>query len=388
MSATPDRLHLGGLLALAAGSFVTILTEVLPAGLLPQISSTLGVSEALAGQWVSIYALGSLVAAIPLTAATRNWRRRPLLLIAIIGFALANGVTAVSPSFTISLAARFVGGLSAGLLWALLAGYAIRLAPGPLAGRAMAIAMAGTPVALSLGIPLGTAIGNLTGWRMVFGGLSGAALLLASWIALRLPDFPGEPPAHRPSLQQVFVLPGVRRVLLLTLCFVLAHNVLYTFIAPLLAQARMVGQTDRVLLVFGLAGMASIVMTGALIDRHLRNLTRAGIALFASAAILLSASVLPFAVYIAALAWGLGFGGAATVLQTASARAAGRAADVAQAMIVTVWNLAIAGGAILGGSLLNIFGVQSLTWAALALLSIAAATVVRPAVVWRLSGDR
>lgn len=72
-----ERLPLAGLLALATAGFITILTEAMPAGLLPQMSADLGVSEALVGQLVTVYALGSLLAAIPLTIATRGWRRRP-----------------------------------------------------------------------------------------------------------------------------------------------------------------------------------------------------------------------------------------------------------------------------------------------------------------------
>lgn len=95
MTARIDRLPVAGLSALAVAGFVTILTEALPAGLLPQIGASLGVSEAMAGQWISIYALGSLLAAIPLTATTRSWRRRPLLLGAVTGFAIANLITAL-----------------------------------------------------------------------------------------------------------------------------------------------------------------------------------------------------------------------------------------------------------------------------------------------------
>ena len=379
MTSASDRLPLSGLLALAAAGFVTILTEALPAGLLPQIGRSFGVSEALAGQWVSVFALGSLLAAIPLTAVTRQWRRRPLLIGAIAGFAVANLLTAITDSFVVSLVARFIGGVSAGLLWALLAGYAVRMAPDRMAGRAMAVAMAGTPLALSIGIPAGTMLGNMAGWRTAFVLLSAIAVVLAGWMALRLPDFPGEDAVDRPSLGRVFVLPGVRPVLLLTLAVVLAHNILYTYIAPLLARAGMPRQIDRVLLAFGVAGLVSIVLTGMLVDRHLRLLTGIGIVLFASAVMLLAASVEPIGVYAAAAAWGLGFGGAATVLQTASARAAGASADIAQAMIVTAWNLAIAGGAVVGGYLLDGFGASALPWAALLLLAVAGITALRPA---------
>ncbi len=368
-----DRLPLAGLSALAVASFVTILTEALPAGLLPQIGESMGVSEAMAGQWISMYALGSLMAAIPLTAVTRSWRRRPLLLGAIIGFAVANLVTALTTSVTVAMAARFVGGVSAGLLWALLAGYAVRMSPPGRAGRAMAIVMAGTPLALSIGIPAGTFLGLLAGWRLTFALLSIMALLLVGWILAKVPDFAGEPETKRQSLTMVFAMPGVRPVLAVTLCFVLAHNLLYTYIVPLLVDHRMADQIERVLLVFGCSALISIGLTGSFIDNWLRSLTFTSIGLFLAAALILAlTSQTQFAVYGAALIWGLAFGGSATVFQTASARAAGPAADVAQAMIVTVWNIAILGGAALGGVILETLGAMGLSWVGIVLLVAAA----------------
>jgi predicted MFS family arabinose efflux permease len=298
-----------------------------------------------------------------------SWRRRPLLLGAILGFAVANLVTALTANFIVAMAARFVGGVSAGLLWALLAGYAVRMAPPSLAGRAMAIAMAGTPLALSIGIPAGTFIGNLVGWRLTFGLLSVIALLLVGWIIAKVPDFGGEPKMQRLSLVQVFAIPGVRPVLAVTLCFVLAHNLVYTYIAPLLIAHRMIDQIDTLLLVFGCSALVSIGLTGVLIDKWLRPLAFIGIGLFLAATFILAlTSGAPLAIYGAALVWGLAFGGSATVFQTASARAAGPAADVAQAMIVTAWNIAIFGGAVMGGVILETAGTGGLSWAGIALL--------------------
>ncbi|PTQ12066.1 MFS transporter [Sphingomonas oleivorans] len=365
--ARKEGLPIAGLLALATAGFVTILTEALPAGLLPQIGADLAVSEAMAGQLVTLYAIGSFAAAIPLTAATRGWRRRPLLLSAIMGFALANMVTALSGSFALILAARFVAGVSAGLLWALLAGYAVRMAPAHLGGRAMALAMAGTPLALSIGIPAGTFLGGIADWRTSFGLMSMIAMTLVGWILWKLPDFAGEESGKQLPLRHVFTLPGVRPTLFVTLAFVLAHNMLYTYVAPLLTMLGLIGRTDRMLLLFGCAALASIWIVGMLIDRWLRPLTLASVGLFIVAALtILSGS--GATIHGAMLAWGLGFGGAATLFQTASARAAGPAADVAQAMIVTVWNLAIAGGALIGGVILDSLGAGALPWALLLLL--------------------
>lgn len=369
-------LPIASLLALALAGFVTILTEALPAGLLPQITGGLGISEALAGQLVTIYAIGSLVAAIPLTAATQGVRRRPLLLAAIAGFVVANTVTTFSGSYVLTMVARFLAGVSAGLLWALLAGYAARMVPEHQKGRAIAIAMVGTPLALSLGVPAGTFLGNLVGWRTCFGIVSGLALLLMVWVRVKVPDFAGQAAGKRLSLGHVFTVAGVRPVLFVVLAFVLAHNILYTYIAPFLAAANMADRTDVVLLVFGVTSLLGIWIIGTLIDRHLRVLTLASTVLFGLSALTLGVSSdVPVVIYAAIAAWGLAFGGAATLFQTALAKTAGDAADVAQSMLVTAWNLAIAGGGILGGVLLDRLGVAAFS-PALVLLLVATLAVV------------
>lgn len=370
-------LPLVSLLALALAGFVTILTEALPAGLLPQLGAGLRVSEAMAGQLVTIYAIGSLIAAIPLMAATQGVRRRPLLLAAIAGFAIANTVTTLSTSYLLTMVARLLAGVSAGLLWALLAGYAARMVPAHQQGRAIAIAMVGTPLALSLGVPAGTFLGNLLGWRACFGIMSLLALMLMVWVRLKVPDFAGQAQGQRLSLKSVLMRPGIRPVLFVVLAFVLAHNILYTYIAPFLAAAGMAERTDLVLLVFGVASLLGIWLVGVLIDRHLRALTLASTALFGFAALVLGVmGNHPAAVHAAIAAWGLAFGGAATLFQTAIAQTAGDAADVAQSMLVTAWNLAIAGGGIIGGLLLEHSGVVAFAPALLVLLL---ATLV---VVW------
>lgn len=162
------KLPLGALLALAMTGFICIVTETLPAGLLPEISSGLGISASLAGQMVTVYALGSLLAAIPLTIATQSWRRRTVLLLTVVGFLVFNTLTALSSHYWLTLIARFFAGVSAGLAWSLIAGYARRMVAPQLQGRALAVAMVGTPIALSLGVPLGTSgwVGSWAGaWR-------------------------------------------------------------------------------------------------------------------------------------------------------------------------------------------------------------------------------
>ncbi|SFR94806.1 Predicted arabinose efflux permease, MFS family [Dyella sp. OK004] len=366
---TSTPLPLWGLLALACAGFITVLTEAVPAGLLPAISADLGISQSLAGQLVTVYALGSIGAAIPLVKLTRTWSRRPLLLTAIAGFALVNGLTAWTHSYPLMLLTRALAGVSAGLLWALLAGYAGRIVAPHQQGRAMAVAMVGIPVALSLGIPAGTWLGQLLGWRWVFGSMSLLSLGVVAWARAALPPLPAQTEQAHARLRDVFALPGLSSVLLVMVLFVLAHNLLYTYIAPLASRAGAADVLDRVLLVFGVASLAGISLVGSLIDRWMRPLAWLTVVLFGVAALVLVAwpgSIT--ALCVAAGIWGLAFGGSPTLFQTAVARRSGPQADLAQSLVVTGWNLSIAAGGFFGGWMLKASGEIALPWAAVALL--------------------
>jgi predicted MFS family arabinose efflux permease len=319
-----------------------------------------------------------LLAAIPLTLLTQGWRRRPLLMIAIGGFAVVNTITALSSWYPLTLAARFFAGVFAGLVWALLAGYAARMVAPPLKGRAIAVAMVGTPLALTLGIPAGTLLGTLAGWQTTFICMSVMTVALLLWVRLKVPDFAGQPAAESFSLGAVWRIAGVKAVLLATLGFVLAHNILYTYITPLLVPSGLNTRIGIVLLVFGASALAGITVIGMLIDRWLRELTLVTTLMFIAASLALalwshSAAV----VYALTVVWGLAFGGAATLLQTACAKVGERAADVAQAMLVTTWNLGIAGGGVVGGVLLQGQGSHSLPWVAALLLLVVWVTVLQ-----------
>ncbi|CAD5275527.1 MULTISPECIES: MFS transporter [Halomonadaceae] len=356
----PDRLPLAGLLALAMTGFICIVTETMPAGLLPQISQSFGISPALAGQMVTAYALGSLLAAIPLTIATRGWRRRNVLLTTVVGFLIFNSATALSTNIWLTLAARFFAGVAAGLAWSLLAGYARRMVAPHQQGRALAVAMVGTPIALSLGVPLGTFMGSVIGWRAAFWIMSALALILIAWVLAKVPDYPGQPTHERMPLLKVFTTPGVRPVLAVVIAWMLAHNILYTYIAPFVAPAGLTDRIDLVLLAFGAAALAGIWITGKLVESFLRATVLASLAAFALTTLVFGLGTLnPLVVYLGVAVWGITFGGAATLLQTALADTAGSGSDVALSMNVVAWNSSIAGGGLLGGFLLQTWGAGS-----------------------------
>lgn len=112
---------------------------------------------------------------------------------------LFNGLTALSTSNAVTLVLRFCTGAAAGLAWGLIAGHARRMVPVALQGRAMAVAMLGQPIALSLGLPIATWLGAGLGWRATFVVVTLAALLLVAWVLRSVPDYPGLATGKRPA---------------------------------------------------------------------------------------------------------------------------------------------------------------------------------------------
>ncbi|MGW2822699.1 MFS transporter [Streptomyces sp. NPDC001443] len=355
-----DVLPWPALLALGTAVFITSLTETLPAGVLPQMSSSLGVSSGAAGQTVTVYAAGTALTAIPLAAATTGIRRKPLLLCAMTVFLVANTLTAAAPGYAILLVSRFLAGVAAGLAWAILAGYARRIAPPGQEGRAIAIAMTGIPLALSLGVPAGTLLGQQIGWRTSFAAVSAITLVVLTWItfsvpAVSRPTTTAEEP--KPTTRQTLRVPGVTAVMVVVVTFVLGHTIIYAYIAPYLRHAGLTAAVDAILLAFGTACLVSIWYTGRHIDRHLRGLALTAAMLFTAATAAFATTTAQAVVWVAAVAWGLGWGGIPTLLQTAAGHAGMRhspaIADTAQAILVTLWNVAMALGGIIGGILLQ-----------------------------------
>ena len=305
--APSKRFPVAALSVLALTGFLLISTETMPAGVLPQTAAGLGTSEALVGQLVSAYALGTILVTVPAVALTRRWPRKRLLLVGLAVFLVANTATALSSDVALSLVARFVAGGCSGLLWAMMAGYAIRIAPPATAGRALSLIAVGAPVGIAFGTPLGAWLGAAFDWRWAFGGLSVLALLVLVLVAALVPRAAGQDAAaaHRPA-RQVLRIPAVTLVLAAIVAWMLGNSTAYTYIAPYVRAGGSGVSLGPLLLTFGLASIAGIALTAALVDSRPRALSLgcAGAFTLAGAAlVLLPTSAL--ALYGAVAVWGV-----------------------------------------------------------------------------------
>ena len=355
---TPQRLPLLTLIVLAVIGFVLVAMETMPAGLLPVIASGMGTTEGSVGLFVSAYALGTVVVTVPAIALTRGLRRKPLILAAITGLILSNTATAFSSDVALSLISRFVAGAFSGVIWGMLAAYGRRISPPRNAGLSLAIVSTGAPVGFALGTPLGSWLGMTFDWRWSFIGLSLVAVVAGLLIAALAPDASGQGPVSETSeklpLGRVFRIPGVAIILAVILTWMLAHNTIYTYISPYLRATSSTLTVDVLLLIFGIASIGGVVITGALLDRHPRPLLHTSVALFiAAGTLLLVGSGSTVVIVVAAVLWGVTFGGAAAQLQAALTSVGGENADVANSFLPVAFNIAIFIAGILGAAALT-----------------------------------
>lgn len=355
---------------LSATLFAAVTTEMLPVGLLPQLTRAFGVDEAGIGWWVSAYALVVAVGAIPLTAFLSRFPRRTALVALLLAYALSNVVVVLAPGYTWALLARLIGGLAHAGIFTVVVATAVGLVSPARAGRALVVVNGGVTMALTAGVPLGTAVGTALGWRWAF-GLVAALLLLLALTTLRL--VPGSLVAHgaAPPVLPALRGRGLLQVAAATTVITLGHYAVYTYVTPIvLASGVSEGAVSLVLFGYGAGGFVGLLVAGLIVDRHPVAALRGAVLLVAGCLVTAALAGGTVATVAAVVAWGAGFGTLPTLLQTAALRASG-GSDAAPAVVNATFNVGIAGGAWIGGGLLVAgAGAQALVGGALVLLGL------------------
>jgi DHA1 family inner membrane transport protein len=369
---------LAALAALGGAAFCFVTGENLPVGLLPQISAGLRVSLSAVGLLVTIYAVVVVAVSAPLTHLTGRIPRRPVMSGLLATFVLGTLAASAAPSYGWVVGARVLIALAQALFWSIAAVVAVGLFPPRLRGRAVAGVFAGSSIALILGIPAGTLIGQLAGWRLAFVGLSGLGLIDLAALAVLLPSMrSGEGHAavgtHPDALRY-------RLTVLTTILCVGGSFTAFTYVTAFLT--RVSGLPLRavapVLLLTGIADAAGILVTGLLIDRH-PALARVGPAAVLAAALLalFAFGTSGAATIVIETFAGIGMSGVAIALQSHVLVVAPRRTDIASAWYSASFNVGIAGGPLIGGLVLSTLGLRftPLIGAGIAVLGLAAVVV-------------
>ncbi|MDN0196865.1 MFS transporter [Streptomyces sp. S.PNR 29] len=377
-SVTPAPRHSwAAVLALAAATFTVVTTEMLPVGLLTSLGAGLGVSPGTAGLAVTLPGLLAAVSAPLLPVAVRRTGRRTMLGALLLLLAAANLLCALATDFAVLLLARALVGVCIGGVWAVAAGLAVRLVPPASVGRATSVIFSGIAVASVLGVPAGTFLGALAGWRWSFAALSVLALTAAGVLARTLPPLPAERPVRLTTFGRLLRLPQVSRGLLAVALLVTGHFAAYTYVRPVLERVPGTGAglISTLLLGYGVAGVAGTFAVGALAARDPRRaLLAVSAGLGTVVALLVPADGSLAASTALLVVWGLLYGGVSVSAQNWLSAAAPQAREAASGLFAGVFNTAIALGAFTGGRVADAAGLPQVLClaAALALLALPA----------------
>lgn len=350
----------GALAGLAGGTFLYATAEALPIGLLLPMAADLGVAPSRVGMLVTAYGAVVVVASIPLTALARRVPRRRLLSALLAGFVASTAITVFADTFALVVAARMATAATHALFWAVVVPAAAELFRPGLRGRVVAIVFAGGNVALVLGVPAGTWLGEHAGWRVSFLAVAalGAAVLVT--VAALLPSTP--PDAGHAARGET---PDARRFWLLVAVAILTTAgaiAAYTYVALFVTEVGgfAAATVGAILLVRGLASVVGILAVGAVVDRSPWRALVATVALQAAALVGLFASGHRPVVAVTLLALaGLAFAGFTAALGGLALQVAPGRSDLAGATLSAAVNVGIAGGALLGGLVLPGHGVRA-----------------------------
>lgn len=259
---------------LAVAVFAMGTSEFMLAGLLPDIASDLDVTVATAGTLTSAFAIGMIVGAPVVAALSRNWPRRSGLLAFVLAFAAAHAVGAVTTSFPVLFGTRVVAALAnAGFLAVALTAAASLVSPDK-KGRALAVLLSGTTVATVAGVPGGSVLGALLGWRATFWAVAALCLPAALGILKGIPGGRGHDgatsaPALRVELAQL-AKPRLMLVMLLGALVNAATFGGFTFLAPVVTDTAGLSElwVSVALVLFGVGSFAGVTVAGRLSDRQ------------------------------------------------------------------------------------------------------------------------
>ena len=374
------------LATLGASAFVYVTAETIPIGLLPQIADGLHVTEASVGLLLTSYAVVAGVTTIPLTAITMRIPRHRLIAATVAIFVVSQIVATVAPTFLILVLARLICAVGHGVFWSAIAPVAARLAPPDRAGRATAMVFLGNSLAIVLGVPLGTALGQWLGWRVALGALAVAGAICVAVLLIVLPAMPALPQdlaaraGARLKASITIIRSGpVASVCLVTAVLVIGHFAAYTYIAPLVRRdGGLEGVAlSALLLGYGAAGLLGNWLAGRFVDRRPGTLLITMLAVAAAALLVLVPVLGPVPTVIAALLWGGAFTSIPVSLQAAILRVAPQARDAASAVYVVAFQVGIGGGALLGERFVSAGLLPWLPAIAAALAVLAGVLVVR-----------
>lgn len=370
----------GAVCALALGAFVLIASEFMPVSLLTPIAAELGITEGQAGQAIAISGAFALITSLLFPRLAGRIDRKRLLLGLTLLMMVSGALVALAPNYAVFMAGRALIGVAIGGFWSMSAAIAMRLVPGRLVGRALAILNGGNALATVVAAPAGSYLGAVVGWRGAFFCVVPLAAVALAWQLVSLPRLEathGGAPA-KPS--RLLRRPEVRCGMAAVGLFFMGQFALFTYLRPFLERVTRVdvAMLSFMLLLIGVAGLVGTTVIGALLRKGLYRVLAGIPALMAAIALALlgAGSSLP-ATAILLAGWGLVATAAPVGWWMWLSRTLPQDAEAGGGLMVAVIQLAIMLGAMVGGVLFDAGGYRAAFGAGAVLLLAAAVLALR-----------
>lgn len=384
-SGRPQKGGWPAVIVVAAGIFAIVTTEILPIGLLSPIGGTFRISDGTAGLMMTLPGMLAAVAAPTVTVTTGRVDRRRMLCALVLVLALANFLAALAPGYWLVMVSRVLVGLVIGGFWSIGASLASRLVPEAQVGRATAVIFSAVPLGSVLGVPAGTLLGQLLGWRAVFAVMGCLTLGVLAALVVTVPPLPPQNITRLAVLRQLLGTARVRVAIGVTFLVVTAHFGTYTYITPFLGQVTHASPRaiTLFLLAYGVAGILGNFLAGTWVRRAPRGTFAAAAGLIAGATLLLP--VLGTG-YIGALVllvvWGVAYGAVPVCSQTWFVNAAPRAPEAAAVLFTSSFQATFACGALGGGVVVDATSSAAVVMAVGGGVAVLAALMVAGAARW------
>ncbi|WP_223160947.1 MFS transporter [Salinicola aestuarinus] len=370
------------ILLLAISAFVIVTTEFVIVGLLPSLARDLDVSISTAGQLVTLFAFTVMLFGPLLTSLVSHIDRKRLFVAILVLFAAANTLAAVSTNVWVLAIARILPALALPVFWGTASETAASIAGPDRAGKAVSNVYLGIAGAMVLGIPMGTLATGVIGWRGTFVALAALSLVMAILLQIVMPTL--ERPSRLRLKEQASILksPFFLANLALSVVVFTAMFTAYTYLADLLERLADIPseQVGWWLMGFGVTGLFGNWLGGQFVERAPLRATLVGVVALAIAmAATVSVTDHPLLLAIAIVFWGIANTALYPICQVRVMQAATHAQALAGTLNVSMANAGIGLGAIIGGAVIDRFGMVSLgiVAAAIALLAAAAIPFVR-----------
>ncbi len=343
------------LVFLTVAGFTFNTSELIPIGLLSDIASDFGVTEAYAGWLITIYAWVVALLSLPLMLYFARMDMRKLLLGIVTLFFVSHIGSVLAEGFWTLMASRVGVACAHSIFWSIAPPMAVEVTPNKSRSTALSALVAGGGIALVAGLPLGRVLGLVAGWRMTFAALGILAGLILLGLFRVFPSLPGseKDESRTAMLKDILHSKPLMMIYLITAVIVTGHYTGYSYIEPFMD--RIVGMEPEAitftLCLFGVAGLLGSFVMSRYFSRYPgRIIVSACFGLPVIMLILLPVSwISSWLIAPLCVLWGLGITVYNIAFQNEIIVFSPHNSAVAMSIYSGIFNLGIGGGAFVGG---------------------------------------